>query len=140
MIDTHTHLYSEEFDEDRKEMIENNLSKAKLIAAIHEILPQFENCHYLPVYEILMDDLRDYRFYKEDLIHPSRQAVQYIWEKFGSAYFSDETMDFIEENFKIAKSLGHKTTDEKNPKYQEFLEKLYSRISVQQAKVKHKIF
>ena len=121
-------------------MVENNLSKAKLIAAIHEILPQFENCHYLPVYEILMDDLRDYRFYKEDLIHPSRQAVQYIWEKFGSAYFSDETMDFIEENFKIAKSLGHKTTDEKNPKYQEFLEKLHSRISVQQAKVKHKIF
>ena len=121
-------------------MVENNLSKAKLIAAIHEILPQFDNCHYLPVYEILMDDLRDYRFYKEDLIHPSRQAVQYIWEKFGSAYFSDETMDFIEENLKITRSLDHKTADDKDPKYQEFLGKLKERISMQQSKVKHKIF
>ena len=121
-------------------MIENNLSKAKLIAAIHEILPQFEICHYLPVYEILMDDLRDYRFYKEDLIHPNRQAVQYIWEKFGSAYFSDETMDFVEENFKIAKALEHKSADEKSPKHQEFLSTIEKRIAAQQTKVKHKIF
>lgn len=121
-------------------MVENNLSKAKLITAIHEILPQFDNCHYLPVYEILMDDLRDYRFYKEDLIHPNKQAINYIWEKFGNAYFSNETMDFIEENLKIAKSLDHKTVDEKNPKYQEFLEKIKARISLQQSKVKHKIF
>lgn len=121
-------------------MVENNLSKAKLIAAIHEILPQFENCRYLPVYEILMDDLRDYRFYKEDLIHPSRQAVQYIWEKFGSAYFSDETMDFVEENFKIAKALDHKSADEKSPKHQEFLSTIQKRIAAQQTKVKHKIF
>lgn len=121
-------------------MIENNLSKAKLISAIHEILPQFENCHYLPVYEIVMDDLRDYRFYKEDLIHPNKQAINYIWEKFGNAYFADETMDFVEENFKISKALEHKTSDEKDPKYQEFLEKLKERISLQQAKVKHRIF
>ncbi len=121
-------------------MVENNLSKSKLITAIHEILPQFENCHYLPVYEILMDDLRDYRFYKEDLIHPNNQAINYIWEKFGNAFFSDNTMDFIEENLKIAKSLDHKTSEDKNPKYQEFLEKLKTRISVQQSKVKHKIF
>ena len=121
-------------------MVENNLSKSKLISAIHEILPQFENCHYLPVYEILMDDLRDYRFYKEDLVHPNTQAIHYIWEKFGNAYFADETMDFVEENFKISKALHHKTADEKNPKYQEFLEKLKTRISIQQAKVKHKIF
>lgn len=121
-------------------MVENNLSKAKLISAIHEILPQFDNCHYLPVYEILMDDLRDYRFYKDDLIHPNSQAIRYIWEKFGNAYFSDETMDFIEENFKIAKALDHKPSDETHPIYQEFLENLKGRIALQQTKVKHKIF
>lgn len=121
-------------------MIENTLSKSKLITAIHEIIPQFENCHYLPVFEILMDDLRDYRFYKEDLIHPNKQAVQYIWEKFGNAYFSDETKSFVSENSKIAAALEHKTLDDKNPKYLEFLEKLKGRISEQQAKVKHKIF
>lgn len=121
-------------------IIENTQSKSRLINALHEIIPQFKNCRYLPAYEILMDDLRDYRFYKDDLIHPNKQAVNYIWEKFGRAYFSPETLDFIEENFKIAKSLEHKTSDEKNPKYEEFLENLKRRIAAQQSKVKHKIF
>lgn len=119
---------------------ENNLSKAKLSTAIHEILPQFGNCHYLPVYEIMMDDLRDYRFYKEDLIHPNRQAIQYIWEKFGDAYFSDDTKEFVDENFKITKALEHRPSDEKDPKHQKFLQNLKSKISQQQTKVKHKIF
>ena len=66
--------------------------------------------------------------------------MQYIWEKFGNAFFSDETKEFITENFKIAKSLEHRTFDDKNPKYQEFLEKLKGRIALQQTKVKHKIF
>ncbi len=121
-------------------MVENNLSKAKLISGIHEVIENFENCHYLPVYELLMDDLRDYRFYKDDLIHPNSQAVNYIFEKFGNAYFSDETKKFITENFKINQSLNHKTSDKNNPKYQEFLKKLNERISEQQKKVKHKIF
>lgn len=121
-------------------MVENTLSKAKLISAIHEVVPDFENCDYLPVYEIMMDDLRDYRFYKDDMIHPSSQAVNYIFEKFGNAYFSDETMDFIEENFKINQALQHKPVDETNAKHQEFLQNLKGRIALQQTKVKHKIF
>lgn len=121
-------------------MTENTLSKAKLIAALHEVIPQFENCHYLPVYEILMDDLRDYRFYKDDLIHPNSQAVNYIFEKFGNAFFSDETMDFVEENFSIAKALQHRTKDASNPKYHQFLENLKGRIALQQTRVKHNIF
>lgn len=121
-------------------MIENQLSKSKLITAIHEVISEINNCHYLPVYEILMDDLRDYRFYKEDMIHPNSQAVSYIFEKFGNAYFSVETQDFIKENFKINKALEHKSDDEKDPKYIEFREKLSQRIEVQQKKTKHKIF
>jgi GSCFA family len=121
-------------------MIENQLSKSKLITAVHESILQFENCHYLPVYEILMDDLRDYRFYKEDMIHPNNQAVNYIFEKFGNAYFSDPTKEFIKENFKINKALEHRTNDEKDPKYIEFKEKLNEKIENQRQKVKHKIF
>ncbi|MCX8534303.1 GSCFA domain-containing protein [Chryseobacterium luquanense] len=121
-------------------MVENQLSKSKLITSIHEVIFQFENCHYLPIYEILMDDLRDYRFYKDDLIHPNSQAVNYIFEKFGEAYFSDETKNFIKENFKINKALEHRTDDEKDPKFIEFKEKLSQRIEVQRQKVKHKIF
>ncbi|BFO66737.1 GSCFA domain-containing protein [Chryseobacterium sp. KCF3-3] len=121
-------------------MVENQLSKSKLITAIHESISMFENCHYLPVYEILMDDLRDYRFYKEDMIHPSTQAVNYIFEKFGKSYFSEETQNFIKENFKIMRALEHKTSDKKDPKFIEFREKLDQRIEVQRKKVKHKIF
>jgi len=121
-------------------MVENQLSKSKLITAIHEVASQFGNCHYLPIYEILMDDLRDYRFYKDDLIHPNSQAVTYIFEKFGEAYFSDETKDFIKENFKINKALEHRTDDEKDPKFIEFKEKLNQRIEIQRQKVKHTIF
>ena len=121
-------------------MVENQLSKSKLITAIHDVISEKSNCHYLPVYEILMDDLRDYRFYKDDLIHPNAQAVQYIWEKFGNAYFSDEAKVFINENNKILTALNHQTADDKNPKYQEFLEKINLRVKEQQQKVKHKIF
>ena len=121
-------------------MIENQLSKSKLITAIHEVISEIENCYYLPVYEILMDDLRDYRFYKEDMIHPNSQAVNYIFEKFGNAYFSEETKDFIKENFKINKALEHRSDDEKDPKYIEFRERLNQRIEIQRKKTKHKIF
>ncbi|MPT30492.1 MAG: hypothetical protein E2600_02265 [Chryseobacterium sp.] len=121
-------------------MIENQLSKSKLITAVHEVISQFENCHYLPIYEIMMDDLRDYRFYKEDMIHPNNQAINYIFEKFGGAYFSESTKDFIKENFKIMKALEHKTDDEKDPKFIEFKEKLNERIEIQRQKVKHPIF
>ncbi|WP_288434951.1 GSCFA domain-containing protein [uncultured Chryseobacterium sp.] len=121
-------------------MVENQLSKSKLITAIHESISMFEDCYYLPVYEILMDDLRDYRFYKEDMIHPSTQAVNYIFEKFGNAYFSGDTQNFIKENFKIIKALEHKTSDKKDPKFIEFREKLDQRIEAQRKKVKHKIF
>ncbi|RXM49664.1 MULTISPECIES: GSCFA domain-containing protein [unclassified Chryseobacterium] len=121
-------------------MVENQLSKSKLITAIHESISLFEDCHYLPVYEILMDDLRDYRFYKEDMIHPSTQAVNYIFDKFGDSYFSDETKEFIKENFKIMRALEHRTNDVKDPKFIEFREKLDQRIENQRKKVKHTIF
>lgn len=121
-------------------IIENQLSKSKLITALHEVISTEENTTYLPIYELMMDDLRDYRFYKEDMIHPTEQAVNYIWEKFQTAYFDEETKNFIQDNLKIKKALNHKTEDFKSPKYLEFQEKLKTKIAVQQQKVKHKIF
>ena len=67
---------------------------------MHETLPHLETVIIYRFTEIMMDDL-DYRFYKEDLIHPNQQAIQYIWEKFRNAYFSEEVKDFITENYKI---------------------------------------
>lgn len=124
----------------RDGIAENTLSKAKLFTALHDILPEFEFCHYLPVYEIMNDELRDYRFYREDMIHPTAQAVQYIFEKFGAAYFSDETIKFITENYKIQQALAHQPSDPKSPDYQEFTAKLKSKIAAQQQLVNHQIF
>ena len=62
---------------------ENQLSKAALLMAVDQVCKQFENAHYFPAYEILLDELRDYRFYKEDMVHPTDQAVRYIWERFA---------------------------------------------------------
>ena len=121
-------------------MIENQLSKSKLIAAIHDVISGLENCHYLPIYEIVMDDLRDYRFYKEDMIHPNSQAIQYIFEKFGNAYFSEEAKAFIQDNFKINQALSHRVDNQKDPKYLEFRQKIDDKITEQQKKVKHRIF
>ena len=61
---------------------ENQLSKAALLLTVDQVCKQFENAHYFPAYEILLDELRDYRFFKEDMVHPTEQAVRYIWERF----------------------------------------------------------
>ena len=61
---------------------ENQLSKASLLLAVDQVCKSSDNAHYFPAYEILLDELRDYRFYKEDMVHPTEQAVRYIWDKF----------------------------------------------------------
>ena len=61
----------------------NQVSKAALLLAVDEVCKTFDNAHYFPAYEILLDELRDYRFYKEDMVHPTEQAVHYIWERFA---------------------------------------------------------
>ena len=83
--------------------IENQLSKAHLISAIHKI-----GVSYFPAYEIVIDDLRDYRFYKKDLVHPSEEAVDYVWEKFKSTYFKQETIDNIKRVHKFRSLQNHR--------------------------------
>ena len=75
----------------------NQLSKATLLLAIDEICRLCPECHYFPSYEILLDELRDYRFYADDMLHPSRMAVEYIWECFSKCYFSAETKAVMKE-------------------------------------------
>lgn len=89
-------------------LIENNLSKARLIEVVQQLSIE-ENCHYFPSYELLMDVLRDYRFYASDKIHPSEEAVEFIWEKFQETYFSDETITMNEKVRGLRKSLEHKS-------------------------------
>ena len=108
--------------------IENNWSKSRLINALHEVSSQFAQVDYFPAYEIMMDDLRDYRFYKEDHIHPNDLAIQYIWEKFSSVYFEEKTLEKIKITQKIISSLAHRPLNPESLAYKEFLFKTKKQI------------
>ena len=103
---------------------ENQLSKSVLTIAIEQISAQHENCSYFPSYEIMMDDLRDYRFYEADLIHPNQIAIDYIWKSFELCYFSENTRLINQELSKITASLQHKAFQAQSEKHQHFLKQL----------------
>lgn len=103
---------------------ENQVSKSILRAACHYLTTDYEDVEYFPSYEIMMDDLRDYRFYKPDLIHPNEVAEQYIFEQFAETYFDDNLKDFVKEWASIQTSLNHRPFNEKSENHQAFLKKL----------------
>jgi GSCFA family len=103
---------------------ENQVSKSILRAACHYLTTDYENVVYFPSYEIMMDDLRDYRFYKPDLIHPNEVSEQYIFEQFAETYFDEDLKDFIKEWTSIQASLNHRPFNEKSESHQTFLKKL----------------
>lgn len=107
-------------------MIENTLSKSHLIAAIHTSLDT--NTSYFPAYEIMMDDLRDYRFYKEDMLHPNQLAVDYIWENFKKTWIANETEKLQETIENIQKSLAHKPFNPSSEQHKKFRNNLEKRI------------
>jgi lysophospholipase L1-like esterase len=104
--------------------IENTRSKAHLIAAIHTVINSENNTYYFPSYEIVMDELREYRFYNEDMLHPSTTAINYIWEKFVSSRFSREAQDTMQEVETIQRGISHRPFNEKSEQHQQFLKKL----------------
>lgn len=104
--------------------IENQRSKAHLLSAIHQVVESRNNTHYFPSYEIMMDELRDYRFYAEDMIHPNQTAIDYIWEKFSEVWFSEEAIETMKEVETIQKGLMHKPFNPNSEAHQIFLKKL----------------
>lgn len=107
--------------------IENTRSKAHLISAIHSLLStraQSRGLYYFPSYEIMMDELRDYRFYDEDLIHPNATAVKYIWDKFQNVWISKEASKTMETVDEIQKGMLHRPFNPNSEAHQSFLHKL----------------
>lgn len=86
---------------------ENTVSKSTLHLAVDALEKQFDFVHYFPAYEIMMDELRDYRFYASDMLHPSDVAVDYIWQRFGDTYFSSETLNLKKELERLRADLNH---------------------------------
>ena len=87
---------------------ENQLSKAALLLAVDEVCKSFGNAHYFPAYEILLDELRDYRFYKEDMVHPTEQAVRYIWERFADFAINPKEEPVMKAAAELKQMLQHR--------------------------------
>ncbi|MGB1042431.1 MAG: GSCFA domain-containing protein [Tenacibaculum sp.] len=103
---------------------ENQQSKSHLIAAIHQIKEARKNIFYFPSYEIMMDELRDYRFYATDMIHPNETAITYIWEKFIATWFSDNCFQTMKTVDTIQKGLQHRSFNPNSEAHQAFLKNL----------------
>lgn len=103
--------------------VENQRSKSILIESIHQLLHEQENCYYFPAYEIVMDELRDYRFYNSDMLHPNEMAIRYIWQRFSETYFTPETIAINNKILKIRQLLQHKVKHTGTKEYADFLNK-----------------
>lgn len=106
----------------------SQLSKATLLLAADRLCREYGCCSYFPAYEIVNDELRDYRFYKEDMLHPSDQAVAYIWERFSAAYFSKETNAFFEKWRPIKAALNHRPFNPDSEEHQIFMQRTQEKI------------
>jgi len=102
---------------------ENMQSKSHLITAIHSIM-KTKNSSYFPSYEIMMDELRDYRFYAEDMIHPNKTAINYIWERFAETRISESSKLTMKEVETIQKGISHRPFNENSEQHQKFLTNL----------------
>ena len=109
-------------------IVENSLSKAHLLAAVHSNNIQFKGLYYFPSYEILIDQLRDYRFYEDDMIHPSKLAVNIIWNTFKSVWIDDNSFDLMYKIEGIKKRLEHRPFQPNSETHIKFIEALNHEI------------
>ncbi|MFC0778889.1 GSCFA domain-containing protein [Flavobacterium sp. HJSW_4] len=120
--------------------VENQLSKSHLFTALHSILKsEIYNLklEYFPSYEIMMDELRDYRFYNEDMLHPNQIAIDYIWKLFSENYVAENDFSIMKEVDEIQKSLRHRSFNPESDQHQKFLAKLQQKIEALGEKQPH---
>ena len=106
----------------REGLVENNRSKAILIHAVHEVIEAVENLEYFPSYEYVIDDLRDYRFYAEDLVHPNYAASNYVWEKLVESYMQEDTQNIMKQLAELQLAMQHKPFFAGSAQHQEFIQ------------------
>ena len=108
--------------------VENTRSKALLVQFVHEVVGRTEGACYFPSYEIVMDEMRDYRYYKDDFIHPSQLAVDYIWDRFITTYFDEGALEFVTDWKKILAALRHKPFHPGTQDHQAFVTSTLSKL------------
>jgi hypothetical protein len=118
----------------REGIVQNNRSKAILNYAVHNTVEEFENVFYFPSYELIIDDLRDYRFYAEDLVHPNYAATNYVWEKFTEACIDGYSRECIAEIEQLNIAKNHKPFNADSAMHKKFLQSMYAKTQALQAK------
>lgn len=116
---------------------ENARSKSSLVLAAEHLCNTFSFVHYFPAYEIFMDDLRDYRYVKEDLVHPNKAAIDYIWSYFEQAYLSEESKKLISEIDQFNSLLNHRVLSTNSSDYQSYLTRLKNELNGLEEHYKH---
>ncbi len=106
----------------RDGVTENNLSKAILLQAVHELVSSYENCNYFPSYEIVNDELRDYRFFETDMVHPNQLAIDYVWERLSEVCFSETTKELIFDLNSLLNAVFHRPFNENSDAHKKFKE------------------
>jgi hypothetical protein len=106
----------------RDGVVENNRSKARLIESVHHLVNKFDRLYYFPAYELVIDVLRDYRFYSEDMVHPNYLATDFVLEKFLETYMNEETNVLIREIKRISIARKHKPTHPTTEAHKKFLQ------------------
>jgi GSCFA family len=112
----------------RDGFVENNRSKSALIQAIHQMTDQDERLFYFPAYELVIDDLRDYRFYAEDMVHPNYAATNYVWEKFISTCIDEGSQALMKEINVINAAKSHKPFNPASEQHKKFLQGNLERV------------
>ena len=113
----------------RDGFIENNRSKATLIQAVHLLVDNAENLFYFPAYELVIDDLRDYRFYAEDMVHPNYAATNYVWDKFIAACVDEASLKLMKEINTINAAKSHKPFNPASQQHKKFLQLNLERVN-----------
>ncbi len=108
---------------------ENSISKAILRLAVEELVAKYENAHYFPSYEILIDDLRDYRYYADDLAHPSKMAVDYVWERFCEYALTDKAQKLLPQIEQIVSAAEHRAFNPTSEAHKAFCSKMLAKVA-----------
>ena len=116
----------------REGVVENNRSKAVLIQAVHHLVAKFDQLYYFPAYELVIDDLRDYRYYAEDLVHPNYFATEYVWEKLTAACMNEKTRLLMQEIHSVNLAFKHKAFNENSIQHKKFLQSFYNKTAALQ--------
>lgn len=112
----------------RHGLIESNLSKSTLLYSVHHLIHKFDRLYYFPAYEVLIDELRDYRFYAEDMVHPNSVATEYIFNRFIDFFLSDAAKRIFHEVYPVIQAAAHRPLHPETEEYKKFIQNQLKKI------------